>query len=381
MKNHLLNIFNIKFVVRWLLLCVLIVLPVFGNLVHPDTITIYLKALTDAYLQVSVFVAATLLIFYGLENGLKLDLGHLLQKHKRYQIPIAAVMGALPGCGGAIMVMTQYSIGRLGFGALIAVLTSTMGDAAFLLIAKDPKHALIVLSISLIVGIIFGYIFEAIHGYNFLRPKESIATVKFKDRIHFGNWKVPWIICLIPGVIFGALIAFQLDPDDYFFPNSTTIIGSGGALLCLFYWFVNPSNGPSVSNRFEGETPYFVWEKVVIDTSFVSMWVIVGYLCFEIPMLWSSFDLNSLFNQVAPWVPLIAIIVGFLPGCGPQVIVTTLYLSGVVPFSAQIGNAISNDGDALFPALAISPKASLVATLYTAIPALLVAYAWFFLFE
>ena len=31
-------------------------------------------------------------------------------------------------------------------------------------------------------------------------------------------------------------------------------------------------------------------------------------------------------------------------------------------FSAQLANAISNDGDALFPAIAIAPKAAILAT-------------------
>jgi len=46
--------------------------------------------------------------------------------------------------------------------------------------------------------------------------------------------------------------------------------------------------------------------------------------------------------------------------------------------SAQIGNSISNDGDALFPAIAIAPKAAILATLYSAIPALVIAYFWYY---
>ena len=43
-----------------------------------------------------------------------------------------------------------------------------------------------------------------------------------------------------------------------------------------------------------------------------------------------------------------AIIIGFIPGCGPQIMITSMYVSGQIPMSAQIGNSISNDGDALF---------------------------------
>ena len=48
---------------------------------------------------------------------------------------------------------------------------------------------------------------------------------------------------------------------------------------------------------------------------------------------------------------------------------------------AEIGNAISNDGDALFPAIALAPKAAIIATLYSAIPAFIFAYGYMFLFE
>ena len=59
----------------------------------------------------------------------------------------------------------------------------------------------------------------------------------------------------------------------------------------------------------------------------------------------------------------------------------TFYLNGYIPLSAELGNAISNDGDALFPAIALAPKAAILATLYSAIPALVVAYGYFYLFE
>ena len=77
--------------------------------------------------------------------------------------------------------------------------------------------------------------------------------------------------------------------------------------------------------------------------------------------------------------PLIAIIIGFLPGCGPQILVTSLYLSGIMPISALIGNALSNDEDVLFPAIAITSRAAIIATIYSAVPAFIIAYGRHFL--
>ena len=109
------------------------------------------------------------------------------------------------------------------------------------------------------------------------------------------------------------------------------------------------------------------------------MWVIAAFLLFELGVHFTGADLNSWFAVWAPLTPLIAALVGFLPGCGPQIIVTTLYLTGAIPMAALFANAISNDGDALFPAIALAPKAAIVATLYTGIPALIVGYAVYFL--
>ena len=113
----------------------------------------------------------------------------------------------------------------------------------------------------------------------------------------------------------------------------------------------------------------------------MTVWVIAAYLIFELSVYFLELDLKSVFDGWVLLTPLMAILLGFLPGCGPQVLLTTMYLSGIIPLSAQIGNAISNDGDALFPALAIAPRVAIVATLYSAVPALILAYGWLFLFE
>ena len=121
--------------------------------------------------------------------------------------------------------------------------------------------------------------------------------------------------------------------------------------------------------------------RVISDTNFITSWVVFAFLAYELTIHLSGFDLGAFFQLWGPLVPLMAIVVGLLPGCGPPIVITSLYLTGSLPLSAQIGNAISNDGDALFPAIALAPKAALVATLYSTVPALVVAYAYYALWE
>jgi hypothetical protein len=176
-------------------------------------------------------------------------------------------------------------------------------------------------------------------------------------------------------------VAFQINPNQFFSVpeniNLSGIIGSSGAILSIFMWSLNPLSDFQCS--IDKSRGYLA--RVVDTTNFVSTWVICGFLVFEVFMYFTSIDLKSLFAIWMPFVPLIAILFGFLPGCGPQVVVATFYLNGFIPLSAELGNAISNDGDALFPAIALAPKAAFIATIYSAIPAIIVAYTYMYLFE
>ena len=58
------------------------------------------KSVSDAYIQVSTFVAGTLLFFYSLEKKLKIDIKKLLQKNRTFEVFLSSFLGSLPGCGG-----------------------------------------------------------------------------------------------------------------------------------------------------------------------------------------------------------------------------------------------------------------------------------------
>lgn len=349
-------------------------------------------ALADAYIQVSTFVALTLALFYMLEHALKLDTDALLKKYPRAHVPLAAFMGVLPGCGGAIIVITQYVSGRTGFSSVVAVLTATMGDAAFLLLAQQPKTALLLFAVCFVTGTLFGYLVEAVHGADFLRESRESKTdfMAHAERPGIIGWmRWPWMALMGPGLALGIGAAFQIDTDAWFGPlaayEPSQVIGCAGAFMCLLMWAISPNAGPALVNLAGKMAETSGWkihvERIIIDTNFVTVWVICAYLSFELFMLWTDTDLKALFAGYAPLMPLMAVLIGFIPGCGPQILVTTFYLGGLVPLSALIGNAISNDGDALFPAIALSPRSALLATVYTAIPALLLAYGWYFLVE
>ena len=346
----------------------------FGNIIR--------GSMVDAYLAVSVFVGFTLMVFIGLDSLTKFDIHSFLEKTKNFHVPIASFLGAIPGCGGAIIVVTQYIQGRISFGSLVAVLTATMGDAAFLILAMEPSTGLLIFILGIFVGTISGYIVDLIHGRSFMMTNSEIELEFEKLKKTFvSKFNIFWLILFIPGFFMGILLAFQIDVDTFFnLPTNISIVlllGSAGAILSIFMWSLNPlSDFQCSTDKSRG----FV-SRVVDTTNFVTTWVISGFLVFEIFMYFTNIDLKLFFDLWLPFVPLIAILFGFLPGCGPQIVVATFYLNGYIPLSAELGNAISNDGDALFPAIALAPKAAILATIYSAFPAIIVAYMYLIFFE
>ena len=346
----------------------------FGNIIR--------ESMVDAYLAVSVFVGFTLMVFIGLDSLTKFDIHSFLEKTKNFHVPIASFLGAIPGCGGAIIVVTQYIQGRISFGSLVAVLTATMGDAAFLILAMEPSTGLLIFVLGIFVGTISGYVVDLIHGRSFMMTNSDIELEFEKLKKTFvSKFNIFWLMLFVPGFFIGILLAFQIDVDALFnLPTNISIVlllGSAGAILSIFMWSLNPlSDFQCSTDKSRG----FV-SRVVDTTNFVTTWVISGFLVFEIFMYFTNIDLKLFFDLWLPFVPLIAILFGFLPGCGPQIVVATFYLNGYIPLSAELGNAISNDGDALFPAIALAPKAAILATIYSAFPAIIVAYTYLVIFE
>jgi hypothetical protein len=109
------------------------------------------------------------------------------------------------------------------------------------------------------------------------------------------------------------------------------------------------------------------------ETAFVTFWVMSAYLIFEFTMLFSGMDEADLALYGDGIIAVIlAAVIGLIPGCGPQIIAITAYTKDLISFPALVANAISQDGDALFPLLVRHRVASIWATVHTTIPALIV---------
>ncbi len=374
-----------------------LILPVMllALLTSETTRELAVNTLSDAFWAVSAYVAFTLAIYHyvSLYVSKENKLVNLFHRSRHHQVIFAALLGALPGCGGAIIVTSQFVSGRVGFGAIVAVLTSTMGDAAFLLLASKPEIGFMVVALGVVVGCVSGWVVNLLHNDDFLRPDRNTTSNSNCSTSESSNIEQTainlqgafWKWCLIPAIVVALLGSFQVDVNALLSLPTLSIewFGAGLMVISMLLWSLTKEikdyeSTVAEDNKSLSSHPL---QKAAQDTNFITAWVVVAFLAFELVSTFADVNFAILFSHWGIWMPLAGLAIGLLPGCGPQILVTSLYLSGAAPLSAQISNAISNDGDALFPMIALAPKAAFVATIYSAIPAFVVGYSFYFLFE
>ncbi len=103
-----------------------------------------MRPLADAFMSVGVPVA----VLVGLAGVLQVRSGDRVRRwllaHSCLGPLVGALLAVTPGCGVEIALMPLYIGGGITFGTVVAALTATMGDSAFVLIAADPQAALAV---------------------------------------------------------------------------------------------------------------------------------------------------------------------------------------------------------------------------------------------
>nr|WP_307775358.1 putative manganese transporter [uncultured Cetobacterium sp.] len=370
----------------------------------------------EAFLGVGVFVSISLMLIGLIDYKFNGILIRIMEKSKKNQIFLAAILGLAPGCGGAIVIVPMYILGKVSFGALVTAFITTMGDAAFVLIVRDPKIYLWVLFLSGVVGIISGILIDYFNiGKNYLKVTEKsnqelkdnvlMNEIRGEDHRHIahekgdivdevlhekktsvfiyklthGIWyKVFWIIVILS--LPYALEHLTQGHSHIHAEEGHNIIESLSFIAtigCIIYTLLTrkifkSSEFDKVESKLNSVRETLI--HTAEEAAFLITWIFVAFLFYNIlvGIIGGEEILQNLISKNGFLVVVGATVLGLIPGCGPQILLTGLYVSGVVPFSALMANAICNDGDALFPLLALNKKSALMVTIYNVIPALLV---------
>ena len=379
-----------------------------------EVVEIVVVSMRDAFLAVTVFVAAMVFLFSWLQYATSGRFVEYIRSKKKLQPVIGALMGLTPGCGGAIVMMPMYARGYVTYGTVLATLIATLGDSAFVLIGAAITDSsfvaplLAVHAISFVAGVSWGYLVDMTgttpnqplgrFGPTFGQAKPDEDTVNESPlddlsreepgglgyKILHQGYLIWWTVTLI-GLVFAILLLVWSGQDpDYGLElsfNPTTMdgfitwIGLVGTSLSIILYFAQKNWFGDDTEATIGDKLHSMRETMIhsaSETAFVTFWVMIAYLAFEFGMLFSGISEQDMSNYGDGFIAVLAAsFIGLIPGCGPQIIAITAYTKDIISFPALAANAISQDGDALFPLLVRHKAASLWATIHTTIPAII----------
>ena len=411
------------------------------GLTEREAIDILIFSVRDGFVQVSAFVAVTVLLFSYVQYRTGGRIVTYLENHERMQPLVGALLGLTPGCGGAIVAMPLYIRGTISFGTVVATLAATAGDSAFVILALAPEAALYAYGLAFVSAVLFGYAID-VWGLGVDRVDDAIgrlgrpmtdggfATTNVADggpsvpdyrddehghghhhgagaagrsdrggklgdlvrsitpamrRFSHGIHVLWWVVAvagLVAGVTYLARGAPEvpLEFGPTFF-GLFTVAGLMGTTASFYLHFVGRrfiGEGEAGRIRDDFESAYETFQHAAMETSMVTVWVIGAYLIYEYGIVITGMEIATLAETAGVLAPIGGALLGLVPGCAPQIVFAGIYAEGGIPFSALTANAISQDGDALFPLMAIDMKAAIVATVYTTIPALIVGVALYY---
>lgn len=437
-----------------------------------ELIEIIVNAAQEAFIHVGVLLSIVILLFGFIDYKTGGNIVNILEKNKKIQPILGAILGVIPGCGGSIILIPLYVKNKVSFGALAATLISSMGDAAFILISTDIESYIYVSLISFVVAAVCGYIFDALKLDEKLKLRKNklnncnCSTSQSKEfdkgmkidlctRNHIGHeendeidhalhhsqkhhmskfgykfthsigYKLFYVFIIL-GLIVTLLSGEGLvhnhahttsytqesthehDHDheseeasdhthdhDHELEETTehthshevlsieSLISILGIALSIAYTLISKKYIKNSTHE-EVESKISSFKEMIIHTAseaaFVISWIFIGYLIYDIAVIFIGGEqvLNSVLLASGPITIIIGALLGIIPGCGVQVIFISLYAKGAMPFAALIANSISQDGDALFPLIAMDKKSALWATILTTIPAVLVGLIVYF---
>lgn len=401
-----------------------------------DMLDLVVQSAESSFVQVTAFVGAVLLLFGYVDYLLAGRLVKMIEKSKRFQPIIGAFLGLTPGCGGAIFLMPLFPRRIVSFGTIVAALIATMGDSAFVFLTVMPKQYILVSAITFLLAIGIGYLVDCFPiGERLVSKFESDQQKRKREREahegldhslfetetgiaheeweHIGHaegdeidlvlhhaakghqpthgigyklthhaYLLYWAFISL-GLILGVLDILQVDINNLFIPNLGLVFGGIGTFFSIIMMVFSKKFFVADTHE-ESEMKLASLKETLIhnaqETAFVGTWVFAAYLAYELFVLFLGSGsyaageaiMTQFLSQTGLLAVLIGVLVGVIPGCGPQIIFVALFTRGMVPFAAVLANAISQDGDALFPLIAIDRRSALWATMITTIPALLV---------
>jgi len=236
------------------------------------------------------FLFIAFLIIELIEHKLSKKTEKLIAKAGKGGPIIGALLGGIPQCGFSVVATNLYITRIISLGTLISIYLSTSDEMIPVLLSSDAPFSKVaaIVGIKVLIGMVVGFIIDLIIRETHKEDKKNKKSAKTKDEFH---------IC----------------KDEHCHCENgiikSTIIHTIKTLLFIFIiTFI-------INVLFE----HFVSEEVVEE--FMESHKLIA--------------------------PMFASLIGLIPNCGASVMISQIYVEGVITFGTAMAGLLTNSGLAL----------------------------------
>ncbi len=311
-------------------------------------------------LMITAFVAVMMLIIEYLNvqtRGLFLN---ALTGSRPRQYLVAALLGAVPGCLGAFVVVTLFAHRKISVGAVVTTMITTSGDETFVMLALFPTTALLLTAGLAFLGVLAGWLTDAVLPEKMFRAAADACSglrIHATDECRCFSWSqvaaqwheiTPYRATLMVALslLVFAVTTGHIGPTIWGWKRITLLVVM---LTGLFIVSTVPDNF----------LEKHLWRHVAKrHVPRVFLWT--GGVITAVTGLVRVVDLRSLVSDNPVTTMVIAALVGVLPESGPHLIFVTMFDERIAPLSVLVASSIVQDGHGMLPLLSASKKAFVV---------------------
>ena len=237
-------------------------------------------------LKMLPFLFLAFLLLEVLEHRAAEKMNRLLRKTEKAGPAVGALLGCVPQCGFSVLASNFYAGGMISLGTLMAVFLATSDEALIILIsgAAPADKILWMILAKILIGILFGYL---------------IMLVMHLFRIHTDRRK----------------------------------IGDKCGNLCR-------EDDCGCHDEKAG-----LLKPALKHTAKIFLFLLVFTIALNVLLEVVGLDkISGLLLTDSPFQPVLAALIGLIPNCASSVILTQLYVQGVLSFGAAIAGLCSSAG-------------------------------------
>ena len=303
-------------------------------------------------LTITWFVAV-MMILVEYANVLSVDrLRSALCGSRFTQYLAAVLLGALPGCLGAFVVVALYIHRSVRLGAVVACMIATSGDEAFVMLAMFPRQALWLTLALVAIGIVAGLLTDMVVGSPSIQGGCGEMVVHdgadrckcFDSNTILADWRRPTpargTLVVTTALFVLGILSGYVGPAEWGWLRVTLVSLSSLALFVV----------ATVPEHFIED---HLWRHIALrHVPRIFLWTLGSMVA--VALLHTSIEGMALVRG-NHWLMLAgAASLGLIPESGPHLVVVMLYADGNLPLSVLVASSVVQDGHGMLPLLAHS---------------------------